>query len=505
MLRAVASNFAAQLLALTVAMAERLVLVGLMLRVWGEHQFADWTSLVALAGLLTMFEASLNIYFGNRWRQLHVLGDEREFTRLIGVSLFLYAVLGSALLAGAGIVAFCAPIEPVLHLAVLDFEDSRIVLLVLAASQVLQIMRGAVSQIYRGRGEFARGLMVDVAIAALSVCAIMFAVLAGAGPLSLAVVQLIVQGFAGSLILLGDLRRRYPEVSIAWHRPGLADLSAIAGAVRWLAIVQAAAVVLLHGPVLLLAAFGFGGAVVAGFVLMRTLANLGRSVAQMLALAVGVEVSSKVAAIGWHGSEPELRQAASVMALISAVLAAAVWLFGDAFMIFWAGRHGLFDQAVIGPLFGALLVVSPFLPLQAALLHANELAAIALIYLIQLVTAAGVAIWLVGDGGAGGLAAGLAAGEIAAVMIALPVFMRNRLSAGFFAGLYLRAALAVGLALGAVALGSGLINVIGHRDGWQSLATVAVWCAAMIAFTIGALSVTIRRSPAVPRMASTDE
>jgi len=109
-LRRVAASLGVQIATLGVSFADRFVLVGILLRAWGTDRYADWATLAAAAGLITLGELGLNVYFGNAWQNAHAEGDEKRFRRLIGLSLTAYAVIGASI-AGLSLL-FVALVDP---------------------------------------------------------------------------------------------------------------------------------------------------------------------------------------------------------------------------------------------------------------------------------------------------------------------------------------------------------------------------------------------------------
>ena len=373
MISAVLGNFGGQIAVLAISIADRVLLVGLLLRAWGADGYSDWTSIVSAAGMLSMFEFSLNIYFGNRWRALFAQGDEAGFARLIGVSIAVYATLGCVLLAAAEALAWHADVRQSFGLVTLNAATARLVAMPLVAGQVLQIARGSISQIYRGRGDYARGLVINSFIAAANILAMMAAVASGAKPAQAGCVSLMVNGIGGLAFITFDLRRQYPGLRMRPCMPGLAELRALAGAGRWLAIVQSVSVALLQGPVLVLGALKFGGAGLAGFVLMRTLVNLGRTLVGMVATAVGVEVSGAVAAQGWQRADQPMRVSGRFISGMSGVIVAGIWTFGAQVVRLWSGKDGLFEPLTLALMLLPPALIAAALPLGSALLMANEL------------------------------------------------------------------------------------------------------------------------------------
>ena len=108
-LRRATSNIAAQVVSLAAGVFDRIVLVGLLLRVWGAETFADYAIVQSWAALLLMVELGAQIYFQNEEQRAFVRDDKPRFRRLASIHLGLslavvvpLALLFSALVATGG-------------------------------------------------------------------------------------------------------------------------------------------------------------------------------------------------------------------------------------------------------------------------------------------------------------------------------------------------------------------------------------------------------------------
>jgi hypothetical protein len=210
MLRRVSANFSAQLWSLTVSLADRVILVGILLRVWGADTYADWATLFAMAGLIVIGEMGLNVYFGNQWQRAFAQKNKAEFQRLIGVSLWLYAVLGGGLALLAIGIALTSFYTPLFNLNAITPQTAIIVFLLLSGMNVFRIMRGSISQIYRGRGQFAVGTVLFSVYELTSIIFIGIASLLGMGPVFAAAIYFLNFIFTGYtfLFIFIDVGRR---------------------------------------------------------------------------------------------------------------------------------------------------------------------------------------------------------------------------------------------------------------------------------------------------------
>ena len=168
MLRKTLRNFASQLLGMLISIGDRFLLTAILLRMWPTDLFADWTTLMAGSGLLSLAD--------------------------------LLAVLESA--------------SPFVSIRSLNSSEASLVLFSLGEMQAVTTTKSAFTQIYRAYGEYSRGVMID----SVSSLCIVVAALGGAGPRVLALTYILAQVVFAWGILLTDLRRRYPNLRL-WPLP----------------------------------------------------------------------------------------------------------------------------------------------------------------------------------------------------------------------------------------------------------------------------------------------
>ena len=157
MLARLTRNFGAQLVTVGVSFLDRFLVVGLLIRALGNDAYADWALLVSTAGLLGFAELGLNIYYGNVWQQSDATGDQRQFQRMLHVSLGCSAVLTLVLGLMAALVALTTDLTTALSLKTVRPTEAALVFCLLAAAVASRAARGGISSSIAGdestRGE----------------------------------------------------------------------------------------------------------------------------------------------------------------------------------------------------------------------------------------------------------------------------------------------------------------------------------------------------------------
>jgi O-antigen/teichoic acid export membrane protein len=413
------ANFGAQALSLLVTLLERLIVVGLLLRGWGADVYAGWTVLLAAAGSLSLADLGMALYFGNLWQKAQARGERDELQRALGVSLSIYLAL-AILLTGGGAVALRLGAADALAAGRIAAPQATLVLALLGAAVVLRLARGALTQLYRGHRQFARGILIDLCAPCVTSTAGIVVALLHWPPATLAGVTLAAEILLGWGLMLTDIRRRFPHLRLRPALPRARELETLAVKLPWLALLQAASVTQLQGPVLILGATHAGSATLVGFVLARTLVNLTRQIVIMLSLATGVENAHEHhagnAATAIHGLF-----ALGRFAMTTTVAgAAAILLLGDGFVTLWTGRPELFDRPAAAWLLAGVVIAAMTTPLATLLNLLNEQRTTAISGAMQTTAALAAIILLAPAFGGAGAAAGLFLGECVSAALVLP-------------------------------------------------------------------------------------
>jgi len=473
-------NFASQLLSLLISIGDRFLLTAVLLRMWPTDLFADWTTLMAWSGLLGLADLGFVIFVGNRLQKAFGLGDEVGFQRQVGTAAFIYVLLGLLVIVIAALLAAIESASPFISVRSLNSSEAALALFSLGVMQAVQTTKSAFTQIYRGRGEFSRGVIIDsvstlcIVVSALAVAG------CGAGPRVLALTYIASQLVFAWGILLTDLRRRYPNLRLWPLRPSVSELREAELAMRWYALTYALPTIWLQAPVLFLSAVGLGGPMVVTFVLHRTLVNFGRTFVVMLSTSVGVELTPHVHRGNTAMIERGITFVGKSVAAMGGVMAAGLLTFGASIVQLWTGKSDLFDMATLFWLVLPSIVVAPAIPL----LYLAHLADIpkqqAIAQVTQTTVAIALAAPLAASFGAAGVAFAMAAGEVVSIGLVLPILLTRRLGIAYWR----HAVQCIPIALAALVWGGAVGRVVGFAIGTHDLVRLivclAIWAAATL-------------------------
>ena len=478
MLRRIGQSFAAQVLRLGVSLVDRVFVVAVLLRAWGTDIYADWAILLSCATLLSLAEFGLNIHYGNVWQKAHVEHDVARFQRILSVALGGTLLLGLCVAALGLAAAFATDLPRFLSVSAIPHAQALAMLGLMALATISRMMRGAISQVYRGRQSYAHGVVIDAAAMAALAATMIVAAVCGASPIAMAFLYLASDLTAGWGLMLWDQSRRWPDLRFRPVKPTWAEVSDIAAHVRWLAIMQGAPLAWNSLPVVLLGAMGANGNALVSFLMLRTLANLARQIASLLSISAGIEVANLQYAGNASGVVRQLELLGRFLSAMTGGIAVAVALFGESFLAVWSGHDGLFDPTIAATLFGAAVITAPSAPVVAYLMLANSARPAAIAFVFQLAIGLAACAALAGPYDVAGAAVGLAVGEAMGQAIALPLLAARQI-VGFSCLRYLKqCALATILtAAWSAGIGYAVATCIGTDNAVGLFFAGAMWCA----------------------------
>lgn len=435
-----AAGVAAQLLTITVTFADRMLLAALLVRAWGPELYADWMVALSMAGMLSLGELGLNIYWGNRFQALTASGAGAAFQRTLAIALGTGFALSALLAAIAVAVAAHLAISQPLSFHALPAHEAALLFVLLAAAAVLRIARGSISQLYRGRRQFPQGVLVDLCAPAAVAGAICVIALSGGGVMAAANALILCDFVFGWGVMLTDLRRRWPDLRFRPAFPARNEAEQAARQLPWLAIQQGAPAVWNNAPIFIFAAAGAAAQPLVGFALLRTLANLSRTAGNLVAIPLGVEASYERQDGNSTASAVRIAFAGRLLTVVSAFLAIAILMFGDAFLRFWTGHESMYDPVTAFALCTAAILSAPFAAVGHLLTFSGSPRSASLALIAQLCIGIPLCTALSFAYGIGWGAAGLAAGEIAGQAIVMALAAQGQ--AGFALGWHYAACLA---------------------------------------------------------------
>jgi hypothetical protein len=493
--RRATSNIAAQIVSLAAGVFDRIVLIGLLLRMWGADLFGGYAVVQSWAGLLLMVELGAQIYFQNEEQRAYVIGDTAAFRRIVathqGLSLLVVAplmALFTALVASGGA-------DGVLHIPGLNLGDARWILWLLGMGNLLSVLRAPSSVVFSATGDFAWVTLASAGVTALNSSAAFAAVYLGAPPLVVAALFFALYGVGALAFFQIEVRARRREWMAAPALPTRAEFAATFHHVKWFALQMIAPTVWLQTPILVFAAHGVAGSEIAAFLLMRTMVNQIRQSFQFASVGAGLEIATFSHAGDFARAWAITAEVGRMTTMLAAAFVGGILAFGPTVTYYWAGEGNLYDVRIAAAMLLPLLVIAPMQQPVALLQYTNRSREVGLLRLGLVVfgpIGCGVGEAL---GGAPGLAAGLGIAELLAYGALAPRLARMQAFNGFLR--YLGRTLALGVAATALCLGAALaihawIQPVGLAP---FIGEVLLWgCAVVLPILFAALPHNLRRA-----------
>ena len=449
-------EYVAQIAAFAVALSDRLFIPAVFLRTLGVASFSAWSIAIAMAGFVSVLEFGVTRYFTNRLIELVERG-EREQAWLV-YQIGTTFVVSFALVALLAIAAGFAPLVKGVGDPTIDRQLFWLALPVTLAAAAVQLI-GLRQALYRAHCLFVAETWIRLAGEAARIATIVIAALIGAS--LFAVCWLWFAATVAFIVVpIGwDTRRRFPGFADRAAVPPRGEVRAMATLAPglWLQLMFTTLFATL--PIMAVGAISAAPAVIAQFVLMRTLANFVRQILQMFANVFGIELARRHARGDGEGFARTFMESNRFLAVQIAVASATLYVLAEPLFRLWTGRPELFDREML------LLAILPPLLFPATTLTIEALSYINRPWPVVRARLAQVAITVVTFVLLDSMSAGmrmmiaLFVGEVAGMGIPLVFAIRdaNR-RIGLFHSLGL-----IGYAAAAAALTLGIVGAV-----WQT-------------------------------------
>jgi O-antigen/teichoic acid export membrane protein len=361
MIRRVASATILQLLTLIINLADRIVVTGLLLRLWGVSVFEDWSVLFAAASLFNLLDLGLHMTFGNSITQARQQGKTELYLRRISTSLFINLVISILGLAVLGTIALDPDWRRLVTVSRLTGHEGRLVLIFFGLAMLLQTVSSIATAIYRANGLYTRGLTIDACFSGLRIILVAITASIGFGPAAAAAIVFVVAVLNNLILVPWDQIANLRLMRCTPAPPDREELHSIASMASWFCVQQFANVLLQAGPLLILSRLSDSVGRIAVFLLLRTLINSVRQIINALSNALSIELAQFHAATddGAYVGRQLLRSTRFI-SLLSSTALGLLWGLGDPFFAMWTGGALRMDFAMALVFTLGFLVSGPF-------------------------------------------------------------------------------------------------------------------------------------------------
>lgn len=363
--RRVGREYAAQVIAFLVAIADRLFIPAVLIRYLGVAEFSAWSIAIATGAFVSVLEFGLTRYYSNRLIFLVERGEiaEAQQTYRIATTLIAAFVLLALLLIT---LAYPVLVDGVGD-PVVDRQLPWIVAPLTLAAGVLQLI--ALRQaLYRAHRHFTAETMVRLVGEIGRIAAVVAVAWLGAGLLVTSWVWL------GATLLfivvpIGvHTQRRYGHFREGMALPAGGERRAAWRVSPGLWLQSMSTTLFAAVPVIVIGTMTASAILISQFVLMRTIANFVRQVQQMFSNLFAIELARRAAAEDHDGHAQVFAEANRLLGIQAAVASAILLVLGQELFALWTGRTEMFDRQML------LLAIAPPLLVPASMLSIEALA-----------------------------------------------------------------------------------------------------------------------------------
>lgn len=365
----IAREYLAQIFAFAVSMLDRVLLVGILIRLWGVEIFAAWTVALSVAGMIALFDFGLNLYFSNRLFFAVEQGDKERARHILGA--------GNLALACASL--FGAVAVVLLYLAfgeqaegINQQENLLWALIILAVATAARQAMSVQYAVYRAHQQFFRQTMIFSLGDLLRIIAVIVAAGLGGDIVVVSFTYLGAMLLFSVLLPIWDSARFYPDFRFSLAVPDSEERQRAFGTSLQYWVQSAVSTAITFAPTFLLGASGASALVIAQFALMRTLANLVRSVLQLFTNVFGLEAARRIAVNDISGLNSVYRESTQFLAVQMAGSAGMLAALAEPLFGYWTGNPALYDNNLFWLAVGAPLLLPTLSMAMQVLICANQ-------------------------------------------------------------------------------------------------------------------------------------
>ena len=335
----VAAEHASQAFSIAILLVDRLLLTAILYRFWGTSKFEAWSVCLAFAGLLSLFEFGFNMYFGNRLMIETENGrtSAAQRTVRIGNALFALSAIASIVATVLWLLLFGSPAvsgEPA--------ADNITLILLMSLLASMRLSMASIYGVYRANRQFGRLALVHALGELVRIIAVAAVVALGGGLVQAGVAALATTACIQCFYVVFDLRNRFSIDPFGFALPTRAEMREILAMSTAYFAQQLPLIVLTHVPVLVVIEQSTASGVLAGFVLLRTLAGLPRALLQSLSVVVGFECARRLAVRDQVGAFSVLSSGGRIFSVLSGLAAGVLLGAGSQIVTVWTGNPNLY-------------------------------------------------------------------------------------------------------------------------------------------------------------------
>jgi O-antigen/teichoic acid export membrane protein len=406
-----AHGFAAHLFQLALGLVQQIALVPIFLLSWDNATLAAWLVIYAAGPLVLIADCGLQLYTINRFLEARALNDFETRAATLFAALkrvYFLIVIGMVLL----VLLATAIVSPEMIFGFADQPDFTTAFLTMVIGTVFLLPINLAAAVYRATGYYTR--IVYFSCVGLLVGQIfqIFALLLTHSLLWVAIGFVLPSILVGPYVYLIDMPRLFPYLNV--KRAPISLLSAV-GHIRasvGFGISNAADLVYVNAPVLIISMLVSDRVEIAQWGLSRIFAGLIRQVVLQMSLPLGAELGHDFAIKKLSQLRSAYAQGSLLLMITASVLTASVLAFGRDFFALWTHGSVPYDSKLVALLVFGAAGVAPGILAQTFANYSNRPRLLMVAKTSQVIVVIVLSILMIPSFGVLGAAVALVTGDI---------------------------------------------------------------------------------------------
>ena len=386
----------------------------------GNSAYGTWVLLGSLVGYLGLLDFGVRGAVTRFVANEYAAGDHRAASATVVAALRLFAALSVVTMVIA--VPLAATVDNLFRIPPDLLKEARLVVLLGGAAITSALVGGVFGGIVAGLHRFDLDGAVEIAITLLRAAAVVVALQAGYGLVSLAVIQLALSVLRGALAY-ALTRRLYPELSFRGVGPTTQATRQLVSFSLFSSLIQLSGMIIYYTDSIVIAAF-LPVAVVTYYAIAATLTDYARQVVAAISRVVTPRTSAAHATGGVDAVRAVVLSVGPASTLVCVPMALTFLLRGERFLDLWMGpAYGPPTDAVLFVLSFPLWLAGGRLVAAATVMGINRHRGLAIAVAVEAVVNLGLSVLLIKPLGLVGVAIGTAIPTMIVNLVFMPRYV----------------------------------------------------------------------------------
>ena len=349
--------------------AGNFILVPIFLIFWTPTKYGEWLTMYSLAAYIAALDPGIRLAIVNKMTQLYSVNDLKQYRLYLHSSIFLFILIsftGTLILIPT---IYFLPLNKLFGFIEINSSQTKWVIFFLSLQALWVLPAGLVTAVYRTNGNFSTSQWLANIRQFISLALIPIILYLGGG-IILAAFSQIVSVFV-VFWALWDIKKRFPELSPGLESVSLKNLTQIIPYGFYFFLLDIGLILLHQGSVIIIS-IKLGGALVALYVISRTLSNLIRIFTRHFLSPLWPELTAMEVLNETEKLVSTHRLTIFISTAVSIVIASTMWFEGPKFISFWTNGKITPDPTLLRLLLVYLVLQTPWMSSSLVLKAANK-------------------------------------------------------------------------------------------------------------------------------------